>query len=104
MVKQYPDILFITGSTAEMDENNDWGSTAGAAVELPCRYEVAGDESYKEDSPGPKITFVGICYMPIPAAPVPLGSAVEVKRDGVKIAAGKVLKYHPGQLNARVWL
>jgi hypothetical protein len=111
VVIQYPDTISFSdgGTPAVYDENTGrWTpGTPGTTVESECRYEASGGNGWRSTEDGQRINYAGIVYLPKGAPKFKLGSkvTVTVKRDeGDLVITDEVIRYFPGQMNARVWL
>jgi hypothetical protein len=109
---QYPDtISFQNGGTnAVYDQNSGlWTpGTSGTATEVNCRYEASNGNGYISAVDGERINFSGIVYMPKGSPIIKTGIEVTIteKREGQadNVFTEKVLRFHAGQMNARLWV
>jgi hypothetical protein len=112
LVIQYPDTISFSdgGTPAVYDENTGrWTpGTPGSTVESECRYEASGGNGWISTEDGQRINYAGIVYLPKGAPRLKTGTkvTVTVKREGESdlVINDEVLRFHPGQMNARVWL
>src|SRR5690242_8051724 len=108
---QYPDTISFQDSADAVYDQSSGNYVSGAdagPVSSDCRYEPANGNAWISTQDGEKINFSGIVYMPRNAPVFKEGSEVTIteKRDGQedRIFKQKVLRFHRGQLNARVWI
>lgn len=108
MVKQYPHVLTIAASGTEstQDADGNWITTTPATtVDIPCRYETAGQRRTFNNIDGKTLEFKGTVYMPFSAPDVSANQNVTVKdHAGNTVIDGKVIEFYRGQLNCCFYL
>lgn len=112
LVDQYPDSLsFISEGTPAVydDETGNWTpAVPGATISTDCRYEASSGNGWIPAADGTRTNYSGIIYMPLTAPIIKTGTTVTIteKREGIadNVFTDEVLRFHRGQLNARIWV
>jgi hypothetical protein len=108
---QYPDTISFS-SSADATYNETTGvwtpGASGTATTANCRYEASGGNGMIVVADGTRINFSGIVYLPKDAPIIKTGSQVTIteKRPGLadNVMKEKVLRFHRGQMNTRIWV
>lgn len=109
-MKQYPDtITYQPSALAVKDANGNMvAGSVGVPVSSPCRYEAASGNGTVQGVDGSRVNYTALVYLPKDCPKFPEGAEVTVtiNREGIEgeIHKDKVLRFHRGQLNARLWL
>ena len=107
---QYPDtISFESSADATYDDSTgQWTPGTSETTEMSCRYEASNGNGWISTDAGTRINYQGIVYMPFGSSHIKAGTkvTVTVKRDGQadEVITDKVLRFHPGQMNSRLWV
>jgi len=107
---QYPDIIsFSYSGEGTIGTTGNWtAGSNGSVITGSCRYESSGGNGYIVVADGTRISYSGIIYMPGDVQMIKQGSKVTVteQREGQadNVMVVKVLRFHRGQFNARIWV
>jgi len=105
MVIQYPHIIIIRSAVEPIkDEHGDYAISEPIEIFKGfCRAEPNGKGSILKGEDGNEINFSFTVFMPNTLTDIPFNSEVEITINN-KLVSGRVKRYHPGQLNARIWV
>lgn len=109
MVTQYPHILKfnqVTGNVPYKDENGDTIVPSGTSVtiEIECRFEPNLFGNVITSNEGKQLLYAWTIYMPLGQQVIPNGVQFTGFKDLIQMAAGIILRYEEGQMNARAWV
>lgn len=105
MVKQYPHKMTL--STTEDSEYEGGVLVPGDSdsVDLDCRAEPNSKNLFITGPDGQSLVYDWTVYIPLPVEKIAEGTAVELfDENNAAFGRGTVKRFHPGQLNARVWI
>lgn len=103
-------ISFQDSSDAVYDpDSGNWIPGADSSlVSSDCRYEPAGGNAWINTQDGQRINFSGIVYLPKGAPTFKEGVEVTIterrEAEADNVFRQKILRFHRGQMNARVWV
>jgi hypothetical protein len=105
MVRQYSHRLVITAiSGSTQDGNGNWVTNTPSTMEKNCRAEPNSKNAMVKSDDGTQIVFDFTVYLPLPVDRIAVGTKVTVYNGTEVLCINTVKRFHPGQLNARLWL